>query len=136
MKNFNFKKAFEALAVIATFVIMFTLIYAILPLWVYWIAFTAFILLCFYLAGREEPHYWAYFVFRRNGNNTMGVFITDGDFVTFPENAVEDYAQLTGLSIFEIGEGYYKAMRKAILKENEKDINNDTDNDTDTDNQR
>ena len=129
MKNFNFKKALEALAVIATFVIMFTLIQAFLPLWVFWLAFAAFILLCFYLAGREEPHYWAFFVFRRDGNNSIGVFKTDGRLVTFPDSTVENYAQLTGLSVFEISEGYYKAMRKAILNEKQ------TDDDTDTDNQ-
>ena len=130
MKNFNFKKAFEALAVIGIFTVMFTLVHVFLPQWVFWTALAAFILFCFYLAGREKPHYWAFFVFRRDGNNSIGVFKTDERLVTFPDSTVENYAQMTGLSVFEISEGYYEAMRKAILNEKQKD------NDTDTDNQR
>lgn len=125
MKNFNFKKAFDALTVIAMFTIMYTLIYVFLPLWVFWLAFVAFILLCLWLAGREESHYWIYFVFRRDGNNTMGVVKTTTKYFALPPDL--KFNTVSGLYTQEISHEYYEAMYKAINIEKEKQTDNDTD---------
>lgn len=99
---------------------MFTLIHVFLPLWVFSIALTAFILLCLWLAGREQPHYWIYFLFRRNGNNVIGVVETTGDYVPVPDKAVDEYEQLIGFNVYEIDEERFKSLYKAL---SEKSVN-------------
>lgn len=117
MKNFNFKNAFEALAVIGMFTTMFTLVYVFLPRWVFGTALAVFILFCFYLVGRKKQHYWIYFIFRRNGNNVIGVVETTGDYVLVPDKAVDEYEQLIGFNVYEISKEQFKSLYKALSEE-------------------
>ena len=71
----------------------------------------------FYLAGHEKPHYWIYFVFRRDGNNVIGVVETTGDYVLVPDKAVDEYEQLIGLNVYEISKEQFKSLYKALSEE-------------------
>lgn len=126
MRNFNFKNAFEALVVIATATILYTLIYAFLPTWLFWIAFATFILFCFYLAGREKQHYWIYFVFRRDGNNTMGVVKTTTKYFALPPDL--KFNTVSGLYTHEISREYYGLLCNTIDKEKQQGDDTDTNN--------
>ena len=72
---------------------------------------------CFYLVGRKKQHYWIYFIFRRNGNNVIGVVETTGDYVLVPDKAVDEYEQLIGFNVYEISKEQFKSLYNALSEE-------------------